>query len=75
MIEYTFDVGENISLVCNVMTDTHPSFLLPEVYTWMTNNIPGAIFNGITELSPLDEGLSFSFMSEEDMLAFKLTWS
>ena len=75
MIDYIFDPEEDLSLCYNVLTDSHPAFLKVEVEQWMNNNLPDATYNGIITLSPGNEGLSFSFMSEEDIVAFKLTWS
>lgn len=75
MIDHIFDPEEDLSLCRNILTDSHPAFLRSEVKQWMNDNLPGSIYHGIVELGPRDEGLSFSFVNEEDIIAFKLTWS
>ena len=75
MIEHIFDPEEDLSLCYNVLADIHPPLLKIEVEQWMNDNLPGAIYNGVVDLSPDNEGLSFSFVSEEDIVAFKLAWT
>lgn len=75
MINHIFDPEKDFSLCCNILTDSQPALLKVEVKQWMNDNLSGATYNGIVTLSPNDEGLSFSFNNDADIMAFKLTWT
>ncbi len=75
MIEHIFDVGENQSLVLNMIADDWPPTISPQVTKWMDDNINGSVFCGIVTIDDYNEGLKFIFNNIEDIIAFKLRWS